>query len=346
MAGEFGTVFMPQMAAATWGASATGEPAAWSEPELVPADRLVLHPGAHVLHYASTCFEGMKAFRHDDGRIALFRPERNIARFARSSELLCLPPIDPAHTRALIEKVLVRFRDEVPAPPASMYIRPTHVGTEAAIGKAAAPTATSLQYVLLSPVGDYFAGGERALRVLIETHGERCGRDHGAAKGGGNYASALKHVVRAHRDAGCDQVLFCPDGDVTETGAANFVLIEGGELVTRRLDDSFLHGITRDSVLRLAEDAGLAVVERELRVDEVLERAARPGAEAGLTGTAAVIAAVGTLVVGPDSGRAADAREVRVGDGRPGPVLRQLRERLNAIQWGRADDVHGWLEFV
>ena len=332
MAGEFGTVFMPEMAQAVHGSDG------WSAPELVPADRLVLHPGAHVLHYASTCFEGMKAFRHDDGRIALFRPDRNVARFARSAELLCLPPIEPAHTRALIDLALERFAADVPAPPASMYVRPTHVGTEAAIGKAAAPSATSLQYVLLSPVGDYFAGGERALRVLIETHGVRCGHDHGMAKGGGNYASALKHVVRAQRAVGADQVLFCPDGDVTETGAANFVLVEGGELVTRSLDESFLHGVTRDSVLALARDAGLAVAERELPVDEVLERAARPDAEAGLTGTAAVIAAVGTLI--------RDGREHAVGSGAPGPVLRDLRARLNAVQWGRAEDAHGWLEFV
>ena len=332
MAGEFGTVFMPEMARARF------DGRAWSDPELAPADRLELHPGAHVLHYASTCFEGMKAFRHDDGRVALFRPALNLARFRRSGDLLCLPPIEPAHTRALIELVLGRFVAEVPEPPASMYVRPTHVGTEPAIGKAAAPSATSLQFVLLSPVGDYFAGGERALRVLVETEGARCGHDHGAAKGGGNYASALKHVVRAQAELGADQVLFCPGGDVTETGAANFLLVEGGELVTRALDDSFLHGVTRDSVLALARDAGLAVAERELGVEEVLERAARPGAEAGLTGTAAVIAAVGTLIHA--------GREHAVGDGRPGPVLRDLRARLNAIQWGRAEDAHGWLEFV
>ena len=332
MAGEFGTVFMPQMALARF------EAGAWSAPELAPSDRLELHPGAHVLHYASTCFEGMKAFRHEDGRVALFRPERNVARFARSAELLCLPPIEPGHTRELIELALRRFADRVPEPPGSMYVRPTHVGTEAAIGKAAAPSTTSLQFVLLSPVGDYFAGGERALTVLIETEGARSPHDHGAVKAGGNYASALKHVVRAQAEHGADQVLFCPGGDVTETGAANFVLVEGGELVTRALDDSFLHGVTRDSVLALARDAGLAVAERELHVDEVLERAARPGAEAGLTGTAAVIAPVGTLVHG--------GRERPVGDGAPGPLLRDIRARLNAVQWGRTEDVHGWLEFL
>jgi len=329
MAGDFGTRFMPEMALVRF------ENGAWGESSVVPSDALALHPGAHVFHYASGCFEGLKAFRHDDGRIALFRPERNVARFAQSSRLLCLPPIDEAATMAMIEGIVARFAADVPAPPASMYIRPTHIGTEAAIGKAAAPTATSLQYVLLSPVGDYFAGGEAALRLLLERSGGRCAPDHGMVKGGGNYASALKHIMRAQAEVRADQVLFCPGGDVQETGAANFVLVDGDTLITKALDDSFLHGVTRDSLLQLARDAGYAVEERDLSIEELLERAARADAEAGLSGTAAVLAAVGTLIH--------DGREHAVGSGRPGPKLRALRARLNAIQWGRADDPHGWV---
>ena len=152
----------------------------------------------------------------------------------------------------------------MPAPPASMYIRPTHIGTEPAIGKAAAPSASSVQYVLLSPVGDYFAGGEAALRLLLEGSGGRCAPDHGMVKGGGNYASALKHIERAKAEVGADQVLFCPDGDVQETGAANFLLLDGDTLITKALDESFLHGVTRASLLTLARDAGYAVEERDL----------------------------------------------------------------------------------
>ena len=329
MAGEFGTRFMPEMAIARF------EGGRWGEPALAPSDSLTLHPGAHVFHYASTCFEGLKAFRHDDGSVALFRPERNVARFAQSSRLLCLPEIDEALTMRLIADVLGRFAAEVPEPPGSMYIRPTHVGTEPAIGKAAAPTASSLQFVLLSPVGDYFVGGEATLRILLERSGGRCAPDHGMVKGGGNYASALKHIERAKTAFGADQVLFCPDGDVQETGAANFLLLDGDTLITKALDESFLHGVTRDSLLQLARDEGFTVEERDLSVEELLERAARPGCEAGLSGTAAVLAAVGTLIH--------DGREQRVGDGRPGPRLRALRERLNAIQWGRAEDPHGWV---
>jgi len=329
MAGEFGTVFMPRMIRADF------ENGAWTTPAFVPGDALTLHPGAHVLHYASTCFEGLKAFRQADGGVALFRMDRNVARFAQSSALLYLPSIDERMTGTMILDAVRHYAAEVPDAPSSMYLRPTHIGTEAAIGKAAAPSSRSTQFVLLSPVGDYFEGGEANLRVLIETEQLRCSPDHGMVKGGGNYASALKHMVRARQDHGADQVLYCPDSGAQETGAANFVFVEGGELVTRALDESFLHGVTRESLLQLARDAGLRVSERDLSVDELLERSACPDAEAGLTGTAAVVAAVGTFIHA--------GREHTIGSGRPGPVLRGLRDTLNAIQWGRAEDTHGWL---
>ena len=238
----------------------------------------------------------------------------------------------------MIVRAVARFHADVPAPPASLYIRPTHIGVEAAIGKAAAPTATSIQYVLLSPVGDYFTGGEATLRVLLETEGVRCGADHGMVKGGGNYASALKHIMKARQAHEADQVLFCPDGYVQETGAANFLLIDGNDVITKSLDTSFLHGVTRDSLLTLARERGMDVQERELGIEELLERASRPGCEAGLSGTAAVLTAVGTFIH--------QGREYKVGDGQPGPVIRELRAELNAIQWGERDDTHGWLTRV
>jgi len=166
----------------------------------------------------------------------------------------------------------------------------------------------------------------------------RCGPDHGMVKGGGNYASALKHIQRAGKEYKADQVLFCPHGDVQETGAANFILIDGNEIITKSLDESFLHGVTRESLLTLAREQGYDVQERQLTVRELIDRAAKPGCEAGLTGTAAVVAAVGTLIH--------EGREYPVGDGNPGPRIRQMREQLNAIQWGHAEDHHGWLTHV
>ena len=331
MAGDFGTRFLPQMAISHFEGS-------WSKEEMVSSESLTLHPGAHVFHYASTCFEGMKAFRQADGGVAIFRLDKNIARFAQSSRLLYLPDIDAEQTARMIIQSVAHYSDAVPDSPASLYIRPTHIGTEAAIGKAAAPSDTSCQYILLSPVGDYFQGGEASLRILLDEQGMRCGSDHGMVKGGGNYASALKHIQRAQRQYKANQVLFCPNGDVQETGAANFILVDGNEVITKSLDDSFLHGVTRESLLTLAREQGMDVQERQLSVEELIERASRPGCEAGLTGTAAVVAAVGTLIH--------NDREYPVGDGQPGPRLRQMRQQLNAIQWGETEDVHGWLTRV
>lgn len=331
MARDFGTRFMPEMTVSTF----EGE---WGPIALQPSDKLTVHPGAHVLHYASTCFEGLKAFRHADGSVKIFRMDKNIKRFSQSSQLLFLPNFTDEHASKMITDVVERFAADVPEPPASMYIRPTHIGLEAAIGKAAEPSDTSLMYVLLSPVGDYFTGGEVSLRLLVDDAGMRCGDDHGMVKGGGNYASALKHIQRAIAEHNAQQVLFCNERGVSETGAANFILLDGNELITKALDDSFLHGVTRDSLLTLAAEKGYNVVERDIGVEELLERAKNPDCEAGLSGTAAVLAAVGTFIY--------EGKDYSVGSGEPGPKIRALREHLNAIQWGQAEDTHGWLTTV
>ncbi|KKO48105.1 branched-chain amino acid aminotransferase [Arsukibacterium sp. MJ3] len=328
----FGSVFMPQMALTHF------EQGAWSTPQIVAADSISLHPGAHVLHYASTCFEGLKAFKHSDGSINLFRMDKNVARLIQSSELLSLPKPDAAILRQMIIDIVNQYASDVPEPPGSMYIRPTHIGTEAAIGKASAPTASSMLYVLLSPVGDYFAGGTKPLRLLLEQNGTRCAAHMGMVKSGGNYASALQPILKARASVQADQVLFCPAGDVQETGAANFMLIDGNEIITKALDSSFLHGVTRDSVLTLARDMGMVVSERELSVTELLERAAKPGTEAALSGTAAVLTPVGTLI--------ANGTDYKVGNGEAGATTLKLRQALNDIQWGRAADTHGWLTKV
>jgi branched-chain amino acid aminotransferase len=328
----FGTVFMPEMALATF------ENGEWSKTDVVAADSLQFHPGAHVLHYSSTCFEGLKAFRHDDGGVYVFRMDANVKRLAQSSRLLSLPEIDEAQLDQMIVDIVAKFADDVPQPPGSMYIRPTHIGTEPAIGKAAAPSNSSLLYVLLSPVGDYFAGGSKTLRLLLEEDGMRCAPHMGMVKSGGNYASALGPISEAKAKADADQVLFCPNGDVQETGAANFILIDGNEVITKGLDSSFLHGITRDSILTIARDMDMTVSERDLSVDELLERAGKPGAEAALSGTAAVLTPVGTLIH--------NEKEYQVGDGQAGATTMKLRQALNDIQWGKAEDKHGWLTKV
>lgn len=325
----FGSVFMPKMALATF------ENNQWSDSQIVSSDSISLHPGAHVLHYSSTCFEGLKAFRHEDGSVHVFRMDQNVERFAQSSKLLSLPQIDKAQIANMIKEIVATYASDVPLPPGSMYIRPTHIGTEAAVGKAAAPSLTSMAYVLLSPVGDYFAGGASALRLLLDETGQRCAPHMGMIKSGGNYASALAPTLEAKQQFKADQILFCPNGYITETGAANFLLVDGNEIITKALDSSFLHGVTRSSILTIAKDLGMTVSEREVSVDELLERAAKPGVEAMLSGTAAVLTSVGTLIH--------NGKDYKVGSGEVGPMAQKLRQTLNDIQWGKAPDPHHWL---
>ncbi len=325
----FGSVFMPKMALATF------EDNKWSDTQIVASDSISLHPGAHVLHYSSTCFEGLKAFRHEDGSVHVFRMDQNVNRFAQSSELLSLPEVDKDQVSNMIVDIVKEYAADVPTPPGSMYIRPTHIGTEAAVGKAAAPSDSSMVYILLSPVGDYFAGGARALRLLLDETGQRCAPHMGMIKSGGNYASALAPTLEAKQKFQADQVLFCPNGYITETGAANFLLVDGNEIITKALDSSFLHGVTRSSILQIAKDLGMTVSEREVSVEELLERAAKPGVEAMLSGTAAVLTSVGTFIH--------NGKDVKVGNGEIGPMAQKLRQALNDIQWGNAPDTHGWL---
>lgn len=332
MAKAFGTEFMPEMAINWY------KDNAWGTPEMVSSDSLPLHPASHVLHYSSTCFEGLKAFRQKDGSVKIFRMDQNLKRFAQSSKLISLPEIDESVTAQMILDVTAKYKDQVPDTPGSMYIRPTHIGTEASIGKAAGASTESCQFVLLSPVGDYFSSDAAALRVILDEDGMRCAPHMGMIKSGGNYASALNPIMEAREKYNADQILFAPGGNVQETGAANFLLIDGNEIITKALDPTFLHGVTRDSILTLARDNGMTVSERELSITEVLERSKNPDCEAALSGTAAVLAPVGTFIY--------NGEEHSVGTGSLGPVTTKLREQLNAIQWGEAEDTHGWLTTV
>lgn len=322
----FGTEFTNKMVTNHFG---DGQ---WSGLELVPVEPFSLHPATHVLHYASECFEGLKAYRTQSGDIHLFRPDRHVARMSNSAEQLLLPIPDAATLERSLHMAVAAVIDEIPAYPGSLYLRPTLFGTEEDIGAAARPTQSAIYYVLTSPVGDYFAGGLKPLKVKVDDQAQRSTPNFGAVKTGGNYAAAMRQVVRAREELGADQVLFAPGGIVQETGAANFVLIENNELLTKPLDGSILPGVTRDSILTLATDAGLQITERDFTVEELLERA--PRGEAALTGTAAVLTPVGELLHG--------GRSVTVGDGQMGPWSSRLRDQLCAIQSGAADDPHGW----
>jgi branched-chain amino acid aminotransferase len=322
----FGTEFTQEMVISQY------EDGQWSDLALVPVEPFSLHPATHVLHYASECFEGIKAYRADSGDIHLFRPDRHVNRMLNSAEQLLLPIPDETTLARALHMAVAAVTDEIPVNPGALYLRPTLFGTEEDIGAAARPSQKATFYVLTSPVGDYFAGGLKPLRVKVDDKAQRSTPDFGEVKTGGNYAAAMRQIVRAREELGADQVLFSPGGIVQETGAANFILIEGEELITKPLDGSILPGVTRDCILALAADAGLKVSERDFTVAELLERA--PHGEAALTGTAAVLTPVGELLHGGNC--------VKVGDGAVGPWSTRLREQLCAIQTGAAEDKYGW----
>ena len=324
----FGTVLCDWMTTAR----ADGGPYVYGgSPE--PYGDLKISPAAHVLHYGSAIFEGLKAHRQNDGSLAVFRLDNHVERMAASAALLRLPRIDPDTLRHMIIDAVEANSAEVPDPPGSLYIRPTLIGTDADIGAAARPSRSALLYVVNSPVGDYFKGGVRPLTLLLETSIPRTVPQFGMIKCGANYAMALGVTLDSiAANEAVDQILFATGGDITETGAANFFLADDERVVTRRLDESFLHGVTRASVIELAEHLGYEVQERTIDPDELVDWAER--GEAFLTGTAAVLAPVGTILY--------RTKTLRVGDGEPGRNTMRLRQALVDIQVGAAPDQFGW----
>jgi branched-chain amino acid aminotransferase len=323
----FGTIMVDHMVVATY---ADG---VWTQFEVCPTEAIPMHPGAHVLHYASTCFEGFKAYRGPDGRVAVFRLERHIERMHQSARALALPQPGPGQLDGMVRALIDRTRTSVPEAPGALYLRPLLFGTTPAIGGATIPPTEAMLVLTASPVWDYFAEGPKPLRLLVDDQHERTAPHMGKVKAGANYASALVPTLAARQVHKADQVLFCPNGQVQETGVANLCLFKPRHVLTPGLADTFLHGVTRDSLLTLARADGYRVEERPIDIEELL--AWVPDGEAALAGTAAVLAGVGTLLY--------RGKEHRVGSGSVGSVTRELRSQLIAIQHGHATDRFGWL---
>lgn len=320
----FGTVLAPWMVVAKY---SNGQ---WHPHEVRATGPIEIHPAAHVLHYASTCFEGFKAYRWSDRSIHLFRVDRHIERLRQSARALLLPEPDSKQLSGMIHATVRMARDVVPEAPGALYLRPVLFGTTPNIGAAGTSAAEAQLVVLASLVWDYF--GFKPLRILVDDQHSRSAALMGCVKTGGNYAAALGPTLDARRRYQADQVLFAPGGEVQETGAANFILLRKGRLLTRKLDAAILHGVTRDSLLTLATREGYAVEERAFDVREMLEWA-RDG-EAALSGTAAVLAGVGVLIH--------QDQEHQVGGGDVGELTRMLRAKLVSIQRGEAGDQFGW----
>lgn len=324
----FGTQFADLMARMSY------RKGRWSDPRIVAYGPIEMNPASHVLHYSSSCFEGLKVHRWADGSIHFFRLDAHLKRLERSAAALCLPFPGISQCEELIRRLVKKCKEWVPKAPGSLYVRPVLMGVEPSIGAAAVPPAEVEFFVILAPVGDYFRGGIRPLRIFVEEERWRTAPALGRVKTGGNYAAALGAIQAAKEQYQIDQVLFAPNGDIQETGAANFLLISDCEVLTKPLDDCFLHGITRDSILTMARDLGYQVTERDLHVTEL-----RPWAqkhEAALSGTAAVLSGIGTFIFGPGD-------EVPVGGGGVGPNTVKLRQALLSLQRGETADPFGWL---
>lgn len=323
---EFGQEFTSQMAVCQF------ENGQWANPEVKGIAPFSFHPATHVLHYSSTCFEGLKAYRWSDGSIHLFRYADNIERLRNSAHALCLPVPSFELLETMIFDAVKAVNSEIPDLPGALYIRPTLIGTELNIGAAGRGAHEALLYVITSPVGDYFAGGVRPLKLLIDDENMRSTPKFGQVKTGGNYAASLHSVTQARAEHGADQVLFCPDGQVQETGAANFMLIKGNEIITKKLDGSILPGITRDSLLKIAASQGYKVTEMDFSVEELLSWL--PESEALLSGTAAVLSPVGSVVYKGET--------ILIGDGEVGEKAMKLKAELTGIQTGQVADQWGW----
>ena len=284
----FGTVIAPTMTLARY------QNGQWGRSEARPCAPIELHPAAHVLHYSSTCFEGFKAYRWADGSINVFRMDRHIERMRQSARSLVLPEPDARQLEEMIRTTIDRNRDAVPEAPGALYMRPILFGTTPNIGAAGAAGHRGHSHRAREPRVGLLRRRHEAVAHLRGG----CQRAHGLADRQGEDGRQLRRGLgpdsEARRKYKVDQVLFCPGGSVQETGASNFLLLREGQVLTRSLDSTFLHGVTRDSVLTLAREEGYRVEERVFDVAEMLEWV-RDG-EAALSGTAAVLTGVGTLI--------------------------------------------------
>jgi branched-chain amino acid aminotransferase len=295
-----------------------------------------------VLHYAQQIFEGLKAYRHDDGTIWTFRADKNAERMGRSAHRLALPSLPAEDFLCSIEELVAADVAWVPtAPEQSLYLRPFMFATEAFLGVRPARRVTYC--CIASPAGPYFASGLKPVSIWISTTYSRAAPGGtGAAKCGGNYAASLLPQQQA-ADHGCDQVMFADAAEhrwLEELGGMNVYLITtDNELITPELTGSILEGVTRDSILALAPEFGLTPVERRIAITELLD-----GIDSGevtelfACGTAAVATPIGTLHD--------DAGSYQVGSGESGETTLAIRQRLLDIQYGRATDDHGWLRRI
>ncbi|KAL0241773.1 hypothetical protein GEMRC1_007008 [Eukaryota sp. GEM-RC1] len=311
----------------------------WNDPKIVPYGPLEMSPCAKVLHYGQSCFEGMKAYPNSDGACTLFRPYDNAQRFNLSCSRLIMPEVDEDLFVAACQKLITVDAEYIPkSPGTAMYLRPTCIGGSMNDALGLNPSEEYTFFIILSPVGPYFAAGFNPVKILVESHYVR------AAPGGtgdrkvcGNYASSLL-AARSAAKQGYQQVLWLDAVHhkyLEEVGAMNLFVVIDNKVITAPLSGTILPGITRRSVIQLAKDLGYEVEERLISIDEVVE-AHKAGTlhEAFGSGTAAAIAPVGLL--------GHEGKDYEINNFEVGSITKQLYDTLVGIQTGVAEDKHGW----
>jgi branched-chain amino acid aminotransferase len=329
----FGRTFSDHMFLMDWRAGQ-----GWQDPRIEPFRDLELNPAAMVLHYGQGIFEGLKAYRWQDGRIHLFRPEKNWERFNRSARRMCMPEVDLDMQFKLIENLLRIDKDWVPHQVgSSLYIRPTMIASEAHLG--VRPASEYLYYVITGPVAAYYAEGFNPVKIYVSDEFVRAVRGGvGEAKTMANYASSL-YAAELAKSKGFTQVLWLDAVEkrfVEEVGTMNIFFRIHDDLITPALSGSILSGVTRESVIQLARHWGISVHERPIDIDEVID-AVKSGTVKEIfgTGTAAVVSPVGAISFKEES--------FQVRDGGVGEWSQRFYDEIVGIQYGEKEDKFGWV---
>ena len=331
---RFGNVFTDHMFLMNY-----DEGKGWHDPRIEPYGPFSLDPACLVLHYAQEIFEGMKAYRWQDGTIALFRPEMNARRFNHSAERLCMPEVPEELFLQGVAELVRLEADWIPSSAGtSLYIRPTMIAVEPVLG--VTPSDHFYFYIILSPVGAYYAGGFNPVKIMVEDRYVRAvPGGTGEAKTGGNYASTLKAGLEAKKK-GFDQVLWLDGIErryIEEVGAMNMFFAYGDRIVTAPLEGSILNGVTRNSVITLAGELGFTVEERKIDIDTIMADLKNGSiTEAFGSGTAAVITPVGALCFKDET--------QAIGNGGVGALTRKLYDTLTGIQTGVIADKFSWVK--
>lgn len=309
----------------------------WFGAKVHPYSLITLDPASLVLHYGQEIFEGLKAYRGENDEIYLFRPMKNLERLNNSAERMCMPNVDANLVLDAIKNLVEVDKEWVPhTTGTSLYIRPTYIATQAILG--VRPSAEYLFYVILSPVGAYYATGFNPVKILVEEKYVRAAPGGvGFAKAGGNYASSLLAAKKA-KEKGYTQVLWLDAAEhkwVEEVGTMNMFFVIDDTIITSPLTGSILPGVTRDSVIHMLKDWDMKVEERMISIDEVI-KAHDDGklTEAFGTGTAAVVTPVGELCY--------KDKCMVINDMKVGGLSQKLYDTLVGIQYGKDDDPYGW----